>query len=384
MSKMIQINPDLFKFSSNRGTRKKKKDLEGKGEIRIKTPKEKSKTVRKNHVLRFIRDQQDKNYKKLLDNASDATKPAKDILGISNSNDSFNNDFDDSLKYLMTLTETAEKNTKLSNKNQTLKQYPNQTTQSLLYHPSIDPISMVYDNDIRLDMPNEFMTMSDTPIKPMRYPPPLSGCLKRGNLPTHRALRNQTHKNYSYVIPPVQQQIMSPFTNVSGNIQSMGGNSNINSNTNGLNNNINNDITNGFDTVGGMDNDRQKINEIKKTVQKTKDIHRHKQNQVKYKKQRRTTRRTFKLGKSKIHPKVSVLISNKTLRNNITTKTQLLKETPIQDIKRDLQKKGLIRVGSIAPNDVLRKMYESISLLCGEIQNHNPDNLLYNFFNDKG
>jgi len=31
---------------------------------------------------------------------------------------------------------------------------------------------------------------------------------------------------------------------------------------------------------------------------------------------------------------------------------------------------------------VLRKMYESALLICGEVKNHNPDNILYNFFND--
>ena len=33
------------------------------------------------------------------------------------------------------------------------------------------------------------------------------------------------------------------------------------------------------------------------------------------------------------------------------------------------------------PNDILRKMYESLSLVCGEIQNHNPDTLLFNYIN---
>jgi hypothetical protein len=47
-----------------------------------------------------------------------------------------------------------------------------------------------------------------------------------------------------------------------------------------------------------------------------------------------------------------------------------------------LVKRGLIRVGSITPVDVLRKMYESAVMMCGEVHNHNPDNLLYNFMND--
>ena len=46
-------------------------------------------------------------------------------------------------------------------------------------------------------------------------------------------------------------------------------------------------------------------------------------------------------------------------------------------------KHGFIKVGSATPNDVLRKMYETATLVCGEIVNHNPDNLLFNFMNSK-
>jgi hypothetical protein len=98
-------------------------------------------------------------------------------------------------------------------------------------------------------------------------------------------------------------------------------------------------------------------------------------------KRRKTLRRTYKIGKSKNTPKVSVLISNKTIRNQISNKSQSLKQTPIHDIKKYLIKNGFIKVGSIAPNDVLRKMYETAMLACGEIHNYSPDNLVYNFFN---
>jgi len=98
-------------------------------------------------------------------------------------------------------------------------------------------------------------------------------------------------------------------------------------------------------------------------------------------KRKRIMRRTFKIGKSKVHPKVAVLVSNKTLRQNITTKHQLLKQTPLTDVKKFLMKRGFIKVGSIAPNDVLRKMYEDVTMMCGDVQNHNPENLLYNFLN---
>ena len=97
--------------------------------------------------------------------------------------------------------------------------------------------------------------------------------------------------------------------------------------------------------------------------------------------QRKTVRRTYKIGRSTVLPRIAVLVSNKTIRNNTTTKTQLLKQTSIQDVKKHLIQRGLIRVGCTTPNDVLRKMYESTMLICGDVQNHNADNLLHNFMN---
>jgi hypothetical protein len=99
-------------------------------------------------------------------------------------------------------------------------------------------------------------------------------------------------------------------------------------------------------------------------------------------KRKKTIRRTYKVGKSKNAPKVSVLISNKTIRKNITMKTKMLKQVPINEIKKYLINNGLIKIGTNAPNDVLRHMYENAILIGGEIQNHNPDNLLYNYLHN--
>ena len=122
-----------------------------------------------------------------------------------------------------------------------------------------------------------------------------------------------------------------------------------------------------------------RVNIMRKTEEKLKDINR------KYvptiKKRKKTYKRTYKVGKSSVFPRVSVLVSNKTIRKQVANKKQLLKQTSMPDIKKYLMKRGFIKVGSTAPNDVLRKMYESATLICGEIQNHNPDNLLYNFMN---
>jgi len=99
-------------------------------------------------------------------------------------------------------------------------------------------------------------------------------------------------------------------------------------------------------------------------------------------KQKRTVKRKYTVGKSKTISKVAVLVSNKTIRNNIINKTQEMKLKSIEEMKRYLIKRGFIRVGTSAPNDVIGKMFETANLVCGEIENHNADNLLYNYLND--
>ncbi len=76
-----------------------------------------------------------------------------------------------------------------------------------------------------------------------------------------------------------------------------------------------------------------------------------------------------------------MLVSNKTVRQRISTSALHLKQTPMPEVKKFFITKGFIKVGSIAPNNVLRQMYECAHLMCGEIENHNPENLLYNFIN---
>lgn len=97
--------------------------------------------------------------------------------------------------------------------------------------------------------------------------------------------------------------------------------------------------------------------------------------------QKKTLRRTFKIGKSIPQRKVSVLVSNKTLRHEISDKSLLLKQASIIDVRRHLVKHGLIKIGSIAPPDVLRKIYES-SQLCGDVKNNNPELTMFNYMNN--
>lgn len=98
------------------------------------------------------------------------------------------------------------------------------------------------------------------------------------------------------------------------------------------------------------------------------------------KKFKKTKKTTFTLGKK--NNKVSVLIKNNETRKRIKKEHALLKQIPLNEIKKQLLEKNLISIGTTAPSEVLRKMYED-SILAGNINNVNKHNSLFNFYNNK-
>ena len=85
----------------------------------------------------------------------------------------------------------------------------------------------------------------------------------------------------------------------------------------------------------------------------------------------------YNLGKKGKH--ISVLIKNNNTRKKIKHEQSLLRQKPMQEIKEYLRTKNLIKSGTLAPNDVLREMYEK-AILSGDIHNKSKDTLIHNFF----
>ena len=92
---------------------------------------------------------------------------------------------------------------------------------------------------------------------------------------------------------------------------------------------------------------------------------------------KRTVRRKYTLGKSKLKKTVGILIKDRDTRKRVLTAQKELKRTTIHDVKKYLRDHNLIRAGSNTPNDVVRKIYET-AMLAGDITNYNKEMLMHN------
>ena len=423
--KTIQINPDLFKVSEKKTRKREPKGSGSNPRLEMKTDlkRQKQKSLRKN-VLKMIREKQQEEYKKLFGNKPQtAGEEVSTSLGAQTL---FNKDFDDSLDFFSSLAKKPENQ---ETHDYTLKKYPNQQPNSVLLQPNMSiPSTTAYaapaaavsptqinpgitsgiTSGITREPPIEMF--SDTPyvVKPyIPPPPPTYGCLKNGTLPTYRTLKQRMYPSTtssaalapsasaaigpyaapSAVVSPIQAAIASMQPNIYNSVRPTTAStaslapayappayappSFMSSKVNA-------------DGSGPGSAPAMTASEIAQKYQKQteKTNLASNKNKLKYLKQKKIFKRTYRVGRSKVAPRIGVLVSNRTIRNRISTQSQLLKQTPIQEVRKFLIKKGFIKIGSNAPNNVLRKMYESVSLVCGEVENHNPDTLLFNFLND--
>lgn len=373
----IKINPELFKVSDKNTSRKKRSSST---EIKVRTPKPiRNKTLRKsvlNMLRKNVRDRESADYK----NTVSLPKPESPK---TNSTDEFKSDFERSVQYFNNLNDKENPDRRQKSHNTTFKREPsNNNIQSHHIQNSI--------SNVLPDVFNDIMPTINNSVPMQLIPTPKYGCLKGGSLPTYRTYMRGTQSNYSNVLEPSVNQMnhINPLSK-GYSVPPL----------------FNKPLISGYnsnETIPIKEENDQKIQE-KQTIltEARKDLiekrqkmqilskkkkhndDKKKKSGLKYLKQRKIYKRTYHVGRSKIHPKIGVLVSNKTVRQRISTSALHLKQTPMPEVKKFLIKKGFIKVGSIAPNDVLRQMYECAHLMCGEIENHNPENLLFNYFNDK-
>ncbi len=359
--KTINIDLNLFNVANT----KKRKPPSDKP-IKMKAPpKPKSNKTQRNDLLKRIREHQEKQYQKLFGSnnnpidsniipTSDSgniqvdTSVPSDINIPEPINTEHNNNFKESVQYLEEISKNpvSEKSNPMPT-NKTSRNYS-----SIMDELNKPPVLTVTDFD------NQPQILRNTTIIDNTNSScgPSYGCLKGGNLPTYRnwkqtmKIRSETDTRTSTPIPIPTPQI--------------------------------NNTENRNEVVSAMKS-RDEMIALQKVKDKIREEKKKKSEiatKIVKKKQKRILKRTYHVGKDNNKKNVGVLLANKTMRNHITSHTYALKQKPIQEIKKYLVKKGFIKVGSTAPNDVLRKIYESIMLIGGEVTNHNSDNLLHNFF----
>jgi hypothetical protein len=96
---------------------------------------------------------------------------------------------------------------------------------------------------------------------------------------------------------------------------------------------------------------------------------------------RKTKKKRFRIGKH--DDVVGVLLKNKQTQRHIQSQHLTLKQKTIGEIRKYLYDHHLLKIGSNAPPDVLRRMYED-AILTGEVKNTNNDVLLHNFMSGGG
>ncbi len=375
MSKTIQINPALFNTGSSLSKTKKIREKKQKPIITpLITP-----NALKNKLLKRIKEH--KKEETSNSNAEDKKNTISDI-GI------YTDEFNDSIEYLKHLS--SFKKTEQQNQNKTMKNYA-----------STPHVQLDFPDILKEHTPPVNLNKVEPQIalKQNFIPDPPYGCLKGGSKPTYRSwnttqkIRENVQPSLSFSIPTKSFEeterekrlnVLREKIKTKQNEKMSDMNTNViqTKNVNYIENEQksileNNDVSKSM--MGGiqsqLDNDPVK----EELIQKYKEEDEQQSSRRLIKK---TIRRKYTIGKSKMYGKVGVLIKDRNTRKNVLNSQMDLRKKPINDVKLYLREHALLKAGSNAPNDVVRKIYES-SMLAGEITNNNKDTLLHNFLKDK-
>ena len=369
--KTIQINPTLFNVGGSLSKTKKNREKKQKPVISpLITP-----NALKNKLLKRIKEHK----RDELTDSTDSKKNTISDIGI------YTDEFNDSIEYLKSLS-TIKKN----EENQHRKTMKNPQTLESVPHVQLDL------PDILKEEVHQPVISHSEPSISLKYSSgsdPPYGCLKGGSKPTYRSW-NTTQKIREVSNPNLSLVINQPTTNNSEREKRLSMlkekikmkqqekvNDNIVMNKNLIQINTTTPKEISFPIIPQNDNNFEPfVDPVKEElIQKYKEEDEMESSRRLIKK---TIRRKYTLGKSKIHKKVGILIKDRNTRKNVLNAQKDLRKKPINDVKLYLREHALLKVGSNAPNDVIRKIYES-AMLAGEITNNNQDTMLHNFLKDK-
>jgi hypothetical protein len=414
--KTIQINPELFKIPGSMKTRKNrdKKEL-GPTLNPIISPNN-----LKNKLLKRIKDHKMKETGSKSNSGSKSSSPNKNTTTSSEKVvNSYSDEFYGAMNYLSDLSKKQKKETEKDNfNNRTVKSYsplskPMVHNISLELPPELQVNSFIPDTNPTLSLNTS--TSSDANEVPY-------GCLKNGSKPTYRDwIKTRKHHEFPELnarppTPPKRNTFLEGITPIISTTSVLEPSliktstalsrdqrleqikqklkqiqdQEIKSNPVASKLSENLQILEAITPESGKKlvlSSLPEIDDIKFEIEKTQNvtqvINEIKEKEEKVPKQylKRTVRRKFTLGKSDKLRKVAVLLKDKQTRKNVIDVQHELKKANMTDVRKYLRQHGIIKIGSIAPNEILRKTFET-AMLAGEITNTNKDTLLHNFLNE--
>jgi hypothetical protein len=94
-----------------------------------------------------------------------------------------------------------------------------------------------------------------------------------------------------------------------------------------------------------------------------------------------TVKQYASFGKATKSNTVRVLIKDKDTYAKIERDKKKIEKRSMSDIRDYLRQRRLYKIGSTAPDDVLRDIYKN-AMLTGNVENNNSDTLVHNFLNE--
>jgi hypothetical protein len=197
------------------------------------------------------------------------------------------------------------------------------------------------------------------------YNPPIDppyGCLKNGTKPTY----SQYHKTFKRKHVKPSLQIPKDIKNVLEEQAELHHSRREKLNKIQSQNQTNSNVTKTI--LNNIQNSRKNV------IQNTMGTY----SKTKYKKFKvKRIRKTYRVGKQ--NKKISLLLKNNKTRKRIEYERDLLESTPIFKIKKYLRERNLLKVGSTAPEYILKYMFIN-SVLSGDVYNKNREILIHNYF----